>query len=100
MSTFVLRVGTPLVQVLGSFQSTVPLSELTVESTGVATVTVSPAVVVVLTLFCASFSVAVAVSVKFPSLVGLIVRLERVQPLILIGVLPSLVTVCARVPSL
>src|SRR5579872_5496981 len=85
-------------------------SEIAVPSTPVAlaaqlrvgavglTVTASVAVPVVLRLPSASFSVALAVRVKFASLIVVTARLDKVQPLTLIGVLPSDVAVC--VPSL
>src|SRR5580704_1165434 len=57
-----------------------------------STVTTSLAVPVVLISPLPSFSVAVAVRVKFASLVGATVRLDSVQPLTSIGVLPSLMT--------
>ncbi len=69
----------------------VAAAHVTVGAVG-STVTCSVAVAAVLMSPLASFSVAVAVSVKLPSPVGVIVSVDRFQPTTLIGVEPSLIT--------
>src|ERR1700720_1022486 len=71
------------------------------ETVGASGLTVTASVTLaVLVLPSASCVVAVAVRVKFASLVGVTVRLDKVQPLTLTAVLPALAVKLWPWPSL